>query len=202
MSYLPEDYEPVEDRIRAFYKDHPQGRITTDIISLDGDSVTFRASVYREIDPDPSPASTGHAHGLLAKAKAVEFIETVSIGRALANLNYAKQGARAQEEMQAFQDVKQPSYPPNPARKQASQKATEKQVGFARLLIDTVEEGSEVAAQILGSEPLELADKATVSALIEDLKARKEAAAEKVTRSKGQVEDDWHLQPEPEEIPF
>jgi predicted fused transcriptional regulator/phosphomethylpyrimidine kinase len=204
MSYLPEDYEPVEDRIRAFYKDHPQGRITTDIISLDGDSVTFRASVYRELDPDPSPAATGHAHGLLTKPKAVEFIETVSIGRALANLNYAKQGARAsQEEMQAFQDVKQPSYPPrNPARKEASRPATEKQIKFARLLIDTVDVGSEVAAQILGSEPLELADKATVSALIEDLKARKEAAAEKVTRSKGQVEDDWHLQPEPEEIPF
>jgi hypothetical protein len=204
VSYLPEDYEPVEDRIRAFYKDHPQGRITTDIISLDGDSVTFRASVYRELDPDPSPASTGHAHGLLTKPKAVEFIETVSIGRALANLNYAKQGARAsQEEMQAFQDVKQPSYPPrNPARKEASRPATDKQIKFARLLIDTVEEGSEVAAQILGSEPLELADKATVSALIEDLKARKEAAAEKVTRSKGQVEDDWHLQPEPEEVPF
>ena len=204
MSYLPEDYEPVEDRIRAFYKDHPQGRITTDIISLDGDSVTFRASVYRELDPDPSPAATGHAHGLLTKAKAVEFIETVSIGRALANLNYAKQGARAsQEEMQAFQDVKQPSYPPrNPARKRASSPASEKQIKFARLLIDTVEEGSEVAAQIIGSTPIELADKATVSALIEDLKARKEAAAEKVTRTSGQQDDDWHLAPEPEEIPF
>ena len=204
MSYLPEDYEPVEDRIRAFYKDHPQGRITTDIISLDGDSVTFRASVYRELDPDPSPAATGHAHGLLTKPKAVEFIETVSIGRALANLNYAKQGARAsQEEMQAFQDVKQPSYPPrNPARKRASSPASEKQIKFARLLIDTVEEGSEVAAQILGSTPIELADRATVSALIEDLKARKEAAAEKVTRSKGQQDDDWHLVPEPEEVPF
>ena len=204
MSYPPEDYEPVEDRIRAFYKDHPQGRITTDIISLDGDSVTFRASVYRELDPDPSPAATGHAHGLLTKPKAVEFIETVSIGRALANLNYSKQGARAsQEEMQAFQDVKQPSYPPrNPARKRASSPASEKQIGYARMLIDTVEEGSEVAAQILGSTPIELADRATVSALIEDLKARKEAAAEKVTRTKGQQDDDWHLAPEPEEVPF
>jgi len=204
MTFVPDDYESVEQRIRNFYADHPQGRITTDIISLDGDSVTFRASVYRELDPDPSPAATGHAHGLLTKPKAVEFIETVSIGRALANLNYAKQGARAsQEEMQAFQDVKQPSYPPrNPARKRASSPASEKQIKFARLLIDTVEEGSEVAAQIIGSTPIELADRATVSALIEDLKARKEAAAEKVTRSKGQQDDDWHLVPEPEEVPF
>ena len=100
--------------------------------------------------------------------------------------------------MQAFQDVKQPTYPPrNPARKRASSPASEKQIKFARLLIDTVEEGSEVAAQILGSEPLDLADRATVSALIEDLKARKEAAAEKVTRSSGH--DDWHLQEAPSE---
>ena len=54
-----------------------------------------------------------------------------------------------------------------------------------------------MAAQIIGSEPLELADKATVSALIEDLKARKEAAAKKVTRSSGP--DDWHLQEAPSE---
>ena len=107
------------------------------------------------------------------------------------------------ERIQVPQDVKQPVYPArNPARKNASSPATEKQVKFARLLIDTVEEGSEVAAQILGSEPIELADKATVSALIEDLKGRKEAAAEKVTRTKGRVEDDWHLVPEPEEVPF
>ena len=107
------------------------------------------------------------------------------------------------QRVQVSQDVKQPSYPPrNPARKRASSPASEKQIKFARLLIDTVEEGSEVAAQIIGSTPIELADRATVSALIEDLKARKEAAAEKVTRSKGQQDDDWHLAPEPEEIPF
>ena len=107
------------------------------------------------------------------------------------------------ERIQVPQDVKQPVYPArNPARKNASSPATQKQVKFARLLIDTVEEGSEVAAQILGSEPIELADKATVSALIEDLKARKEAAAEKVTRTKGQQDDDWHLVPEPDEVPF
>lgn len=122
----------------------------------------------------------------------------MSIGRALANLNYSPVGARpSREEMEALTEVQQPNYPPrNPARKNASSPATEKQIGFARLLIDTVEEGSEVAAKILGSEPLELADKATVSALIEDLKARKEAAAKKVTRSKGQEESEWV------EVPF
>ena len=101
------------------------------------------------------------------------------------------------DRVQVPQDVKQPVYPArNPARRNASSPATEKQVKFARLLIDTVEEGSEVAAKILGSEPIELADKATVSALIEDLKARKEAAAKKVTRSKGQDDSEWV------EVPF
>jgi hypothetical protein len=205
MSYIPDDYEPVEDRIRAFYKDHPKGRITTDVLHLDGDSVTFRASVYRELDPDPHPAATGHAHGLLTKPKAVEFIETVSIGRALANLNYAKQGARSSaEEMQAFEEAKveakQPSYPRGgPALRNASRTASEKQIKFARLLIDTVEEGPEVAAQILGSTPLELSDKATVSALIEDLKERKEKTLAKVTRSSGPDDDTWHLQEPPHE---
>lgn len=207
MSYLPDDYEPVEDRIRAFYKDHPQGRIKTVMLELNGDAVTFRAEIFRELDPEPHPAATGHAHGLLTKPKAVEFIETVSIGRALANLNYAKQGARASaEEMQAFEEsktheVKQPSYPRGgPAARNASRPATEKQIGFARKLIDTTEEGPELSAQILGSTPLELADKATVSALIETLKERKEKAMAKVTRStSSDLDDTWHLQEPPHE---
>ena len=206
MSYLPDDYEPVEDRIRAFYKDHPQGRIITDVISLDGDAVTFRASVYRELDPEPHPASTGHAHGLLVKPKAVEFIETVSIGRALANLNYAKQGARASaEEMQAFEEAKPTAKPATRPHggTQPGATASEKQVKFARLLIDTVEEGPELAAQYLGSTPLDMASKGDVSRLIEDLKTRKEEAMKKVTRSSAPDADDpWHMQEPPEEVPF
>ena len=30
-AFIPEDYEPVEERIRKFYADHPQGRIITDL---------------------------------------------------------------------------------------------------------------------------------------------------------------------------
>ena len=100
--------------------------------------------------------------------------------------------------------VEQPSYPRGgPALRNASKPASEKQVSYARLLISTVEEGPEVAAQLLGSTPLELADKTQVSALIEDLKARKEAAAKKVTRSSTSDPDDtWHLQEPPAEEMF
>jgi len=228
MTFVPDDYENVETRIRNFYADHPQGRIITDVISLDGDAVTFRASVYRELDPDPHPASTGHAHGLLVKPKAVEFIETVSIGRALANLNYAKQGARASaEEMQAFEESKTPggartgsspsaakstTTPPGPTSTakpstrphggtQPGATASERQVKFARLLIDTVEEGPQLAAQYLGSTPLEMAPRGDVSRLIEDLKTRKEEAMKQVTRTQAADPDDpWHMQEPPEEV--
>ena len=211
MSYLPDDYEPVEDRIRAFYSDHPQGRITTDVLSLDGDSVTFRASVFRDLDPDPSPAATGHAHGLLTKPKAVEFIETVSIGRALANLGYAKQGARAsREEMQEFQDVKHNvGAARGPlARDRASEPITEKQLDLAKRLLSQVDDGVNIVTAHLGEyRPPEVwskyeasGDKGEKNGLIDQLIAAKEAGMggkKKVTRSSGP--DDWHLQEAPSE---
>lgn len=202
MNYLPDDYETVDSRIRAFYADHPQGRITTDIISLDSESVTFRASVYRELDPDPSPASTGHAHGLLTKPKAVEFIETVSIGRALANLNYAKQGARAsQEEMQAFQDVKHevgPAKGPQ-ARDRANTPASEKQRGYAKKLLGNTDSGIEIVTEFLGEyRPVEVWSKYEASQLIERLQAAKDAQ-HAPERSSGRQQDDWHLVEAPSE---
>ena len=172
--------------------------------------------MYRELDPDPSPAATGHAHGLLTKPKAVEFIETVSIGRALANLNYAKQGARAsQEEMQAFDEVKHNvgnSRGPQ-ANQRASEPITEGQLKLAKSLLGQVDDGVNVVTQHLGEyRPPEIwskyeamGDPHQENGLIDKLKAAKEAqmgGKKSVKRTKGQVEDDWHLVPEPEEVPF
>ena len=79
--------------------------------------------------------------------------------------------------------------------------ASAKQIGYARTLISTVEEGPELAAQYLGSGPIELASKQDISRLIEDLKTRKEAAMKKVTRTHGADPDDpWHTQEPPEEV--
>lgn len=104
------------------------------------------------------------------------------------------------ERIQVPQDVKQPVYPArNPAKKHASRKASDNSIEFARKLIDTVDDGSAIAAKVLGSTPLDIADQAQVSALIDTLKPLKEAAAKKVTRTKGQQEDDWHLVEAPSE---
>lgn len=202
MSYLPEDYEPVEDRIRDFYADHPQGRITTTMLERGQMEVVFRAQVFRELDIDPHPAATGHAHGFLGQAKDLEKTETVAIGRALANLNYAKQGRRmSREEAQAFEEVKtKPVTRPHGGDRPLAM-ASEKQVDFARVLIATVEEGPELAAKYLGSTPLELSSRQDVSRLIEDLKERKQKALAKVTRVSGPAPDAdaWHMREAPDE---
>lgn len=202
MSFLPDDYEPVEDRIREFYTDHPQGRITTTMLERGQMEVVFRAQVFRELDVDPHPAATGHAHGFLGQAKDLEKTETVAIGRALANLNYAKQGRRmSREEAQAFEDTKtKPVTRPHGGDRPGAM-ASEKQVSFARVLIGTVEEGPELAAKYLGSTPLELSSRQDVSRLIEDLKERKEKALAKVTRTTGPAPDadEWHLREAPDE---
>lgn len=103
MSFL-DDYEPVENRIRAFWDDHPQGRIATHMVAhTDGDYIV-KAFVYRK--PEGEADATGYAHDSAAqlpanmKASALEVCETSAIGRALANLGYAPKGQRpSREEM-------------------------------------------------------------------------------------------------------
>lgn len=200
MSYLPEDYESVEDRIRDFYRDHPSGRITTHLVERAHSEVVFRAEVFRELDVDPHPAATGHAHGFLGQAKDLEKTETVAIGRALANLNYAKQGKRmSREEAQAFEEVKaKPADRPH-GGKRPDAPPTAKQIEFARVLIGNVEDGSKIAAQYLGSTPIELCSRDAVSRLIEDLKNRKDQEAKSYVRSATTIGDDWHTQEPPNE---
>jgi hypothetical protein len=113
MGFL-DDYEPVEDRIRAFWEEHPEGRIVTQLIARGDDDYIFRAEIYRlppvqtitVQGPTAFPDATGYAHDSAAqlpsniKASALEVCETSAIGRALANLGYAAKGKRpSREEM-------------------------------------------------------------------------------------------------------
>jgi hypothetical protein len=214
MSYLPEDYEPVEDRIRDFYTDHPQGRITTTMVERAHSEVVFRAEVFRELDIDPHPAATGHAHGFLGQAKDLEKTETVAIGRALANLNYAKQGRRmSREEAQAFEDTKTkpPVHPVGNAKgplakDRAGTPITPAQLNLAKILCGQVDEAVNIITAHLGEyRPPELWTKYEASGdktndgLIDKLKAAKENQLG-VTRSTGQAADDaWHMQEPPNE---
>ena len=45
-----DDYELVEDRLKAFWKDNPNGCITTDVVHItdDGSCVTFKAYIHND----------------------------------------------------------------------------------------------------------------------------------------------------------
>ena len=85
-------YETVEERLKKFWADNPNGRIDTQVVHItdDGSCVTIKAEVF----PDAKvvlPVSTGIAQetkgqGGFANADAwMENCETSAIGRALAN---------------------------------------------------------------------------------------------------------------------
>ncbi len=99
----PADYESVEERIKRFYKDHPDGAIHTDLLS-DADKLdqcVVKAYVYI----GERFVSTGLAFEKAGSGGAnntahLENAETSAIGRALANYNYSGNKRASREEMQ------------------------------------------------------------------------------------------------------
>lgn len=106
MGFL-DDYEPVEDRLRAFWAEHPDGRVDTKILR-DDEIIVVRCTLWR--DAVANPASTGIAHQRRLDSppggnkhapewtSPYEVCETSAIGRALANLGYAAKGGRPSRE--------------------------------------------------------------------------------------------------------
>ena len=90
-----DNYETVEDRLKAFWVENPKARINTEIVHItqDGTCVTIRAEIYK-MEVDARPVTTGIAQetkgqGGFANADAwMENCETSAIGRALANWKY------------------------------------------------------------------------------------------------------------------
>ena len=122
MSYNPNDYEEVKDRIKRFYNDHPDGRIITENLTTPADRAALTWVVKAEIwlpawelpeasQPLITPGlvwylkSTGLAfeidgkNGMANKTSALENCETSAIGRALANANYGGDKRVTREEM-------------------------------------------------------------------------------------------------------
>lgn len=99
-----EDYETVEERLVKFWKDHPDGRISTTIIEHTLQRFIVSASIYRT-EVDAQPWTTGFAEETVStrgvnSTSALENCETSAIGRALANAGYVTKGKRpSREEM-------------------------------------------------------------------------------------------------------
>jgi hypothetical protein len=105
------DYETVEERIKRFYTDWPDGRILTDnetipeyrlekmwvvraMVYLNGEDVERgcpkASGLAYEVDSSSGPTSSS----------ALEVCETSSIGRALANAGYSGNKRASREEME------------------------------------------------------------------------------------------------------
>ena len=100
-----DDYETVEERLVKFWKDHPDGRIETDLIDGTNGRFIVKASIFRtEADIrywcSGLAEETVQGRGVNATS-ALENCETSAIGRALANAGYATKGKRASREEMA-----------------------------------------------------------------------------------------------------
>jgi hypothetical protein len=106
MTYMfnLEDYETVEERLVKFWKDHPDGRIFTELLDSDNGRFIVSAAIYRT-EVDQHPWCTGLAEETISgrgvnATSALENAETSAIGRALAGAGYATKGKRpSREEM-------------------------------------------------------------------------------------------------------
>lgn len=87
-----ENYEPVSERIKRFYEDHPTGAIHTELVFDDGSRVVMKASVWRDIT-DSQPAGSDYAEEVLTErgvnsTSRLENCATSAQGRALQAIGY------------------------------------------------------------------------------------------------------------------
>jgi len=132
-----ENYETVEERLKVFWKDNPNGRIFTEVVheTDDGSCVTIRAFIYKD-ENDTNPISTGIAQetkgqGGFANTDAwVENCETSAIGRALANWKY--QGSnKPRPSAEEMSKVVKEDTPKTPGKKEVAQITNDSAEKFA-----------------------------------------------------------------------
>lgn len=131
-----QNYISVQERINAFWKEHPDGAIRTQLASdpKDFDRCRYQAEVFTHRD-HIEPDAVGYAFelagtGMANKTSHEENCETSAIGRALANLGYAttQETRPSREEMTKVVRTEPKSlYPPREVPQPARSVAEEMQ---------------------------------------------------------------------------
>lgn len=104
------DYWLVPARLKKFREEHPRAKVDTNpTYNADG-SITFKATILMDKSDEFSPEASGSARyteAELKKPKQFEKLETIAVGRALANIGYLNDGQVATtEEMLEFEEYK------------------------------------------------------------------------------------------------
>lgn len=105
------DYETVEERLKRFYDDHPDGRVLTENETLPeyrSEKIWVVKAIVFLSGEDVErgcPKATGYAFeidgtGMANQSSALENCETSAIGRALANAGYSGNKRTSREEME------------------------------------------------------------------------------------------------------
>jgi hypothetical protein len=164
-----DDYEPVAARLDRWLKDHPDGRVITDLVHYLQDVAVFKAELWL----DGEIIATGWAEevrgqGNVNRTSHVENCETGAVGRALANAGYAGSDVSkrpSREEMGKVQRMSQGTDKRMPEVRitQPDGIASEKQINYIKSLLK--------AAGHLRPANLDSITKGEASAMVDALKA-------------------------------
>jgi hypothetical protein len=164
-----DDYEPVAALLDRWLKDHPDGRVITDLVHYLQDVAVFKAELWL----DGEIIATGWAEevrgqGNVNRTSHVENCETGAVGRALANAGYAGSDVSkrpSREEMGKVQRMSQGTDKRMPEVRitQPDGIASEKQINYIKSLLK--------AAGHLRPANLDSITKGEASAMVDALKA-------------------------------
>ncbi len=168
MGFNLDDYEPVAARLDRWLKDHPDGRVITDLVHYLQDVAVFKAELWL----DGEIIATGWAEevrgqGNVNRTSHVENCETGAVGRALANAGYAGSDVSkrpSREEMGKVQRMSQGTDKRMPEVRitQPDGIASEKQINYIKSLLK--------AAGHLRPANLDSITKGEASAMVDALK--------------------------------
>ncbi len=114
IKFGDKDYALVPGRLKKFREANPRAGVDTVPTMHEDGSVTFKATIIQDRANEYSATATGNAHYSeveMKKPKAFEKLETISVGRALANIGYLNDGQIATtEEMEEFETYRLEKY--------------------------------------------------------------------------------------------